>query len=392
MRPPYTLTPNALNVMVGSRMRTIDKSHVNFEQVLEVLRTWANWEREAEAIAYLSDLVDIPSFVAKITEGRIQIGDGIRFDGKPIEGVIVTRMMEMYKAGFDVRHLARFLDNLQNNPSETAKAELYIWLEHSGLPITEDGHFLAWKKVRDDYLSYHDGRTSNKIGDKPTMPRSEVNPDRSETCSRGLHFCAYSYLRSYYGASGRVMICKINPADVVAIPNDYNNAKGRAWTYEIVGEVPEEEAAQFFDNRPVVSDYDDGEYGENGEDYDEDEVEVEDDHDAGCSCDECAVYVEDEDEDEDEVNTDAGCSCDECDGYVEGDGANGDGVDQITTGAVTQAEDIIPALAEPAFEHRRKTYVGSEIIGLVTKYGQRGFQRLTGVPRTTLQEWLKKLS
>jgi hypothetical protein len=33
------------------------------------------------------------------------------------------------------------------------------------------------------------------------------------------------------------MICKVNPADVVAIPNDYNNTKMRVWTYEVVGEV-----------------------------------------------------------------------------------------------------------------------------------------------------------
>jgi hypothetical protein len=32
-------------------------------------------------------------------------------------------------------------------------------------------------------------------------------------------------------------VVKINPADVVAIPSDYANAKGRAWTYEVVDEI-----------------------------------------------------------------------------------------------------------------------------------------------------------
>jgi hypothetical protein len=33
------------------------------------------------------------------------------------------------------------------------------------------------------------------------------------------------------------MLVKVNPADVVSIPSDYNNAKGRAWKYEVVGEM-----------------------------------------------------------------------------------------------------------------------------------------------------------
>ncbi len=33
------------------------------------------------------------------------------------------------------------------------------------------------------------------------------------------------------------MILKINPADVVSIPNDYNGAKGRACRYEVIDQV-----------------------------------------------------------------------------------------------------------------------------------------------------------
>ena len=33
------------------------------------------------------------------------------------------------------------------------------------------------------------------------------------------------------------MILKINPADVVSIPTDYNASKGRACRYEVIGEL-----------------------------------------------------------------------------------------------------------------------------------------------------------
>jgi hypothetical protein len=72
------------------------------------------------------------------------------------------------------------------------------------------------------------------------MPRNLVDARRDNVCSQGLHFCSKDYLDSY-GTSNRdadrCMLVKINPADVVSIPSDYNNAKGRVWTYEVVGEM-----------------------------------------------------------------------------------------------------------------------------------------------------------
>jgi hypothetical protein len=41
------------------------------------------------------------------------------------------------------------------------------------------------------------------------------------------------------------MILKINPADVVSIPTDYNGAKGRCCKYEVVGQVNGDPKAAF---------------------------------------------------------------------------------------------------------------------------------------------------
>jgi hypothetical protein len=74
------------------------------------------------------------------------------------------------------------------------------------------------------------------VGTTPEMPRNEVNDDKDQTCSDGLHFCSQGYL-GFYGAGGRTMILKVNPRDVVSIPSDYDNAKGRACKYEVIGEL-----------------------------------------------------------------------------------------------------------------------------------------------------------
>jgi hypothetical protein len=164
--------------------------------------------------------------------------------------------------------MIKFMDNLMLNPSKRAVDELYGFLEKHGNPITPDGKFLAYKKVRSDYKDVHSGTTLNKpaelldgndhvkmsfpMGQKGevtvavvngvtvvSMPRNEVDDDKDRTCSYGLHFCAKDYLGHFGGE--RVVIVKIDPADVVSIPADYNDAKGRACKYEVVGEIGSKE-------------------------------------------------------------------------------------------------------------------------------------------------------
>ena len=123
------------------------------------------------------------------------------------------------------------------NPSLRAVEELYGFLEVCMLPITEDGHFLAYKKVRSDFKDIYSGTMDNSVGQVLDMPRNSVDEDKDRTCSSGLHFCAKSYLShfgSWNSSGNRVVVVKINPRDVVAIPSDYNNAKGRTCRYEVV--------------------------------------------------------------------------------------------------------------------------------------------------------------
>jgi hypothetical protein len=70
------------------------------------------------------------------------------------------------------------------------------------------------------------------------------------------------------------VIVKINPADVVSIPADYNDAKGRTWRYVVVGEMTLEDAGLHV-WEPIVDDYDEYSLEEDfwGEDEFEDDFE-----------------------------------------------------------------------------------------------------------------------
>lgn len=241
---PYTRTPHSISLVLDSRIRVINKTHQNFSEVEDFIKY-----RDTDTDR-LRALVDIPTFIAEKTFGRVQVsGSTIRFDDRDLHGVLCDRLLAMLNGGFDIAPLAKFLDNLMDNPLESARDELYLFLEQSGSPITPDGHFLAWKKVNDEYKDQYSGTFDNSVGAICEMPREEVCDNRAITCSHGLHFAAFSYLKDgYLGRSGHIMIVKVNPADVVSVPHDYANAKGRTWRYEVVGEVPYDEAEKCFPN------------------------------------------------------------------------------------------------------------------------------------------------
>jgi hypothetical protein len=140
--------------------------------------------------------------------------------------------------------MVQFMENLMQNPSKRAVTELYGFLEKNSLPITPDGHFLAYKRVRFDYKDCHTGTMDNSVGKVVEMERNNVDDDKDRTCSTGLHFCSQSYLGHFGGE--RIVIVKINPRDVVSIPSDYNDSKGRACQYEVVDEIDKDKADEAF--------------------------------------------------------------------------------------------------------------------------------------------------
>jgi transcriptional regulator with PAS, ATPase and Fis domain len=133
----------------------------------------------------------------------------------------------------DIEKVKPFLMNCIQNEYIDAIHELYEYCKAMDFEITEDGCFLAYKNVNEDYTSVYDNKTKHTIGKITTVDTFDTS--RTNTCSMGLHFCSKSYLSSYGGA--KTIIVKINPKDVVAIPIDYNNTKGRCKQYVMVGEI-----------------------------------------------------------------------------------------------------------------------------------------------------------
>jgi hypothetical protein len=244
MSYPFIIQGNNITVVIGNKPHTIAKSHITYQKVVDAIKA-GDWER-------VKDIIEPKQVVLNYGKGNVSVqGETLYWRSKPMHNALATRMIAMLQDEFPIEPLVNFMENLMSNPSRQAVTELYGFLEKNNLPITPDGHFLAYKRVRANYMDCHTGTMDNSVGNIVEMERNEVDDNRNNTCSAGLHFCSESYLKSFGG--DRTVIVKINPRDVVSIPSDYNDAKGRACRYEVIGEVgvnPEDEV-EF--SKPVQS-------------------------------------------------------------------------------------------------------------------------------------------
>ncbi|MFM7009099.1 MAG: hypothetical protein ACKO0Z_07155 [Betaproteobacteria bacterium] len=230
------------------------ENHPSFEQAKKAIKDG----KTSDELRKLMDVkARVEAALAPLTSAGSNITvtrDGVFFKGEEIHMTVTDRIMAHTAEGLPVDPLVKFLDKLlTGNQSRDAVLSLYDFLEANNIPITEDGDFIVYKKVRNDYKDIHSGTMDNTPGQKLRIPAWQVEADRSKTCAKGLHVCARHYLPNFgSGYGNRVVICKVNPADVIAVPPDYNNSKMRVCAYEVVGELSDEQKADIFDNVKIV--------------------------------------------------------------------------------------------------------------------------------------------
>lgn len=227
----WTMGSNYINI-IGEDGTTYNanSTHVNFASARAALFD-GNTHKALE-------LINVKLGIEKYSQGKIRIENEEVFYGDlKIDNGLTQRIISAMSEGKEFKFLVNFFDNLMLNPSRRAVNELFGFLEHNDIELTEDGQFLAWKRVNADYTDMYTGKISNKPGTVVEVARNMVDEDPNRTCSAGLHIAAKSYLPHYGGGRGVIIQCKIHPRDVVAVPTDYNNAKMRTCRYEVLKDV-----------------------------------------------------------------------------------------------------------------------------------------------------------
>lgn len=228
-----------VTAVVGGQTYCFGKSHPNYVKLVGHLKN--------NNVEYFEAAYDVVSHINSYCDGYVNCKSGsLSWDGIQMPHMFTNTIVDMVKQGFPFEPMLNFLDNMSQNPSDHAIVELFDFMENKHMPITYDGCFLAYKAVSEDYKDIYSGKFDNSVGNVCSVPRNQVDSNRDIGCGHGLHVGAIDYAKSYGGidlddednggGGNRLMICKVNPCDVVSVPTDSKFQKLRCCRYEVVSE------------------------------------------------------------------------------------------------------------------------------------------------------------
>lgn len=272
----YTLIGNEdgeSNIVVfvpGSAPQVAHSSHPNYEKIVEGALLGD------PKVAELFDIAQTAAQKFQRLSERITTANGrLYLDGVEIANALATQVVRFLDAGVeDWKPLVAFFENVQANPNEHSREQLYNWLDQRDFTITSDGMIVGYKGVSSDLMSIHGGkaivdgvtvtgRIPNAIGSVIEMPRDQVQHDPAVGCHTGLHVGTYEYAKDF--SRGKLLEVHVNPRDVVSVPTDCNWAKVRCCRYVVVDTIDAPYSAPFV---PTNDDWFDGWGDFEGDDFD----------------------------------------------------------------------------------------------------------------------------
>lgn len=314
----YSITDQYVTVNYSGQTHMVPRTDALADKLITALR-----EKRHDEIP---NMISVAKRISNFSDGAFKVKNGkIYVDGQEAPSVLGEKILKFSNEGLPYEPLVKFAKNLQKNPSFRAVQELFGFLEKNDHPITEEGNFIAYKRVLANLKDIYTGTMDNTPGTTVEVPRNQVDEDSNRTCSHGLHVANWDYAHNYFGSSQRdtdVMLeVEVNPADVVAIPSDYNNSKMRVCKYNVLGMIDREHSSDTHLRKTSVAPVVDEDLFE-----DEEEDDYEDEEEMSCDncgdeidelyhehrdedlhlCDDCAdeydegEYDEDDEEDEDE--------------------------------------------------------------------------------------------
>ena len=183
---------NIVVFVSGSTPQVAHSSHPNFEAILDGARAGD------ESVIELFDVAATVGQKFERLSERVTTQHGrLYLDGEEVNNVLTSQVLRFLEEDVeDWKPLVHFFENVQSNPNEHSREQLYAWLAAKDFTITPDGMIVGYKGVRttgDDsvvYESIHTGKAivngevfsghiPNGIVAVVEMPRGDVQFDPS---------------------------------------------------------------------------------------------------------------------------------------------------------------------------------------------------------------------
>ena len=258
-------------LFLNGKPTRIEKTDRNYPKILATFQLPEDEQENAveEILSYVLE----PDKIINETEGfEISLEGVITYKGEVLPKAFADKVHSIIEDGLPLGHFEMFWENLSKNPSYHVVNEtgFFEFLEYRELPLTEDGCFLAYRGVKSDYWSVSgnpstkvlqgevnaSGQIYNGVGEVIEVKRNGVCDNRDIHCHNlSLHIGSLDYAK---GWGNKVIIVKVNPADVVSVPNDCEAQKCRVCKYEVIGDFIGEITASVVDEDgedTLVDDY-----------------------------------------------------------------------------------------------------------------------------------------
>jgi hypothetical protein len=224
----YILTNDDITIFSkDGKQHVFTKQSVNYKALRNAV---INKDEQA-----ITDNLTESSSIKKWASGAFTFDDATQkfsWSGSQLPIDINARIIAMAQNQEDPTCLLNFYEKLQKNVSHRSVTQLYGFLAHQGIPITPEGNILAYKGVNADYTDKYSGKFNNFPGNVHEMPRNQISDDPNHACHAGFHVGSESYAKTF---GNRVVICSVDPADVVCVPYDQSSQKMRVCKYKVIG-------------------------------------------------------------------------------------------------------------------------------------------------------------
>lgn len=268
----FNKNASCLTLFLNGVLHTIPSDSPNFKNVWNAVKS--NDEDAVEASLNVVEAIE-KGFETVVGKGVKVTEDGVYFNGKRMHNCLSDKIMEFMAEGIPFTPIVLLLENFTNNqliklasnpevlvmmnkrPDQADEVideltdDFFSFLNHRNMPITEDGCFLAYKTLDGNYWSKHgnkktiltkgktndQGQIYNAPGEEIECERGQVDPSRVHECSYGLHVGCLEYSGPngwYHSSSDKIVVVKVNPKDVIAVPPDHNRTKMRVCSYTVI--------------------------------------------------------------------------------------------------------------------------------------------------------------
>jgi len=220
----YTITRSSITIFYHNKSFVITASDKRYPKLHK-----ACFDDNISEVVRLLNLKNEVSDCVKISDDN-----KMKMDGEEVPVGFAKKLANSIV--YDTEVIKKFKNRLDENSSKSAKKNLLKFLSYNGACLLEDGRFLAYKYVKNNFHDLYSGTLDYSPGKVVTMPRDSVVENPEISCASGLHVGSWEYsFRSSY----KMIICVIDPVDVVSVPNDYDCQKMRCCKVTSVKEITE---------------------------------------------------------------------------------------------------------------------------------------------------------